>query len=64
MLLNASVRVDDVPLKGLNFSLGVYNLLGVDYRFVQPYTGGHAPLPGFGREVMLKIGYLFEPTYE
>lgn len=64
VMANFVVRVENVPVKGLSASLGVYNLFGTDYRFVQPYTGGHAPLPGLGREVMLKLTYLFEPTYE
>jgi outer membrane receptor protein involved in Fe transport len=64
VLANFAVRIDDVPVKGLNVSLGVYNLFGTNFAFVQPYTGGHAPLPALGREVMLRVGYLFEPTYE
>lgn len=64
VLANLVVRVNDKPFKGFNVSLGVYNLFGTDYRFVQPYTGGHAPLPALGREILLRIGYLFEPTYD
>jgi outer membrane receptor protein involved in Fe transport len=64
VLANFVVRVDDVPVKGLSVSLGIYNIFGTDYRFVQPYAGGYAPMPGLGREVMLRVGYLFEPTFE
>jgi outer membrane receptor protein involved in Fe transport len=64
LLANVAVRVDNLPLKGLSASLGVYNIFGTDFRFVQPYVNQHLPLPGLDREVMLKVSYLFEPTYE
>jgi outer membrane receptor protein involved in Fe transport len=65
VLANLFVRVEDVPVKGLSFGLGLYNIFGVDYRFPQPYhqpTGGYAPLPGLDREVLLRVTYLFEPA--
>jgi outer membrane receptor protein involved in Fe transport len=67
VLANLVVRADDVGVKGLNVSLGVYNLFGVDYHFPQAYavtTGGNAPMPALGREVLLRVGYTFEPTYD
>jgi len=41
----------------LNIGLGVYNLLDAKYDYIQPYDGGHPPLPGPSREVMLKVSY-------
>jgi outer membrane receptor for ferrienterochelin and colicin len=47
-------------LPGLDARLGVYNLLDVDYRYLQPYDGGHAPLPASSREVMLTLTQRFD----
>lgn len=62
VMANLVVRVDNVPFKGLGVSLGVYNIAGTDFRYLQPYSGGHAPLPGLDREILLKVSYLFEPS--
>lgn len=64
VLANLVVRTDNLFTQGLSASLGVYNILGTDYRHVQAYTGGHAPVPALDREVMLRVGYVFEPSYE
>jgi outer membrane receptor protein involved in Fe transport len=70
VLANLFVSVTDVPVKGLSFGLGVYNLFGADYRYPQPYGSGapadsrSAPLPGQDREVLLKVTYLWEPAGE
>lgn len=63
VLANLFVRVEMPFARGLSVGLGIYNIFGTNYVFVQPYDGGHAPLPGLDREVMLKVSYLFEPTY-
>lgn len=44
-------------VKGLNIGLGVYDILGQNYDFIQPYNGYHAPLPGTGREYVLRVIY-------
>ena len=44
---------------GLNFGLGVFDLLNQRYSFIQPYDGGHAGLPGPSREITIKIQYNF-----
>ncbi|MGE5341846.1 MAG: TonB-dependent receptor plug domain-containing protein [Candidatus Omnitrophota bacterium] len=41
----------------LDIGLGVYDIFGKNYRFIQPYKGGHAPYPGPGREVMLRVNF-------
>ncbi|WP_244227354.1 TonB-dependent receptor plug domain-containing protein [Corallococcus aberystwythensis] len=64
LLLNLFVRAENVGTKGLEIGAGVYNLLGSDFRVAQPYNGGHAPLPVFSREFLVKLTYLFEPTYD
>lgn len=47
----------NVGVKGLEVGLGVHNLLNQNVRFAQPYTGGHASLPGPTREVLLRVSY-------
>jgi hypothetical protein len=42
---------------GLEPGAGVRDLLDAGTVFVQPYPGGHAPLPGNGREVWLRLRY-------
>jgi outer membrane receptor protein involved in Fe transport len=64
LLLNLFVRAENVGTKGLEIGAGVFNLLGSDFRVAQPYNGGHAPLPLFNREFMVRLTYLFEPSYD
>jgi outer membrane receptor protein involved in Fe transport len=42
---------------GLEIGIGVRDLLDEGTVHVQPYPGGHAPLPGTGREVWLRARY-------
>lgn len=43
--------------KGVDVGVGVFDLFGANHEFIQPYNGGHAPLPGPGREYVLRISY-------
>lgn len=52
-------RLEDRPLRGLSLSLGVRDLFASGYSYIQPYSGGHAPLPAPGRELFLKAAYAF-----
>ncbi len=45
--------------KGVNVGCGIYDLLDTTHTFIQPYNGGHAPLPGSGREYLLRVSYEF-----
>ena len=56
-LVDLLVRARDVGVKGLELSAGVHNLLDSDFRYAQPYNAGHAPLPGPGREFMVRLAY-------
>jgi hypothetical protein len=40
-------------------SLGVFDGSDRQVPFFQPYNGGHGPLPGQGRETVLKVRYGF-----
>lgn len=40
---------------GLDLGFGLYNLLGQEYRYYQPYFGNGGSLPGKSREVLLSL---------
>jgi hypothetical protein len=42
---------------GLELGAGVYDIADQRYEYLQPYNGGHAPLPGPGRELVFRIAY-------
>jgi outer membrane cobalamin receptor len=44
---------------GLKLGLGCYNIFDEDCPFIQPYNGGHPPLPGLSRELVLRLTYSF-----
>ena len=64
-------KFDDILLANLNFSvknllsgrmelnLGVFDILNSGYSYIQPYNGGHAPLPGPSREVRARVSCKF-----
>jgi outer membrane receptor protein involved in Fe transport len=47
----------DLGSRGVEVGVGVRDLLDRGAVFAQPYPGGHAPLPGAGREVWLRLRY-------
>ncbi len=47
----------DVGAKGLELGVGIRDAFDEKVFYVQPYQGGHAPLPGVGREVWLTLRY-------
>jgi outer membrane receptor protein involved in Fe transport len=47
----------DLGAKGLELGLGIRDAFDARIFYVQPYQGGHAPLPGNGREVWLTLRY-------
>ena len=56
LLLNFFMRYE-TPIKGLTVGLGVYDALNQKFKFIQPYDGGHAPLPGPSREIIFRLNY-------
>ena len=57
VLANFFVNAANFGVKGLTIGIGCYDLLDEKYSFVQPYNGGHAPLPGPSREFVIKLTY-------
>jgi outer membrane cobalamin receptor len=56
-LVNTNLAYRDLGVKGLDLMAGVFNLLDQQYRVVQPYNGGHPPLPMGSREVFVRLSY-------
>ena len=56
LLLNCFLQFKSEK-KGLNIGVGVFDLLNQKFAFIQPYDGGHAPLPGPSREIVVRIQY-------
>ena len=56
LLLNCFFQLKLAKI-GLNIGAGVYDILNQKYAFIQPYDGGHAPLPGPSREFILRLQY-------
>lgn len=64
-------KFKDLLLANLNFvrknllsghmelGLGIFDLFNSGYSYLQPYNGGHAPLPGPSREVRARVSYKF-----
>jgi len=64
VLANLFVRIVDQPVKGLEFGIGIYNIFGANFRYLVPASGGSAAIPGLDRQILLRIGYTFEPSYD
>lgn len=54
---NINVSIDNFFTKGLTAQFGVFNVLDEDVLYIQPYNGDHAPLPGSGREIQVRLNY-------
>ena len=56
-LLGLFVSRENLGLQGLEASLGVHDLLGQTYQYAPAFDFGRNPMPGPGREVMLRLSY-------
>lgn len=59
VIANLNLQLKDRPLKRLTLDLGVRDIFNSGYSYIQPYDGGHAPLPAQSREIFFKAGYEF-----
>jgi outer membrane receptor protein involved in Fe transport len=60
ILFNLFITYEDLGVKGLNVSAGVYDLFGAEYPFIQGYNGYGSPIKGPSREFLLKLTYDFK----
>lgn len=56
-LVNLFLYAPDVLIEGLTVGVGVYDALGEDYEFIQPYDNYHAPYPDATREYAIRVTY-------
>ena len=56
-LVNLYLRYRDLLVPGLELGGGIYNVADQRYSYLQPYNGGHPPLPGPSRELVVRIAY-------
>lgn len=56
-LVNVYVSKSGLFHDRIDLGLGVFDLLGENFRFLQPYNSGHAPLPDASREIVLRITF-------
>lgn len=56
-LVNVYGRLRDALIPGLELGAGVFDLGDRRLRYLQPYAGGHAPLPAGGREWVVRAAY-------
>jgi outer membrane receptor protein involved in Fe transport len=56
VLLDVGLRFERIA-DHFDITLTAHDLLGQDPGWHQPYAGWHAPLPGRGRELVLKLGW-------
>lgn len=53
LLWNVNVLLTEVFIKNLNIRLTGYNVANAPYKMLQPYYGGHAPMPVGDRQIDL-----------
>ena len=58
-IYNAYLRYQNMPIKGAEIGLGLYDVFNARYQYVQQYNGSHPPLPAEARELMLRLSYQF-----
>jgi outer membrane receptor protein involved in Fe transport len=56
-VFNLYLLYKDLLISGFDVGVGAFNLTDDAPPFVQPYDGGHAPLPQLGREYLARISY-------
>lgn len=59
-LLNLYLHYSNALGTGLDLGVGMFDILDKGVKFIQPYNGYHAPLPGPSREMVFKLTYNFK----
>ena len=58
-IYNTYFRYQNMPIKGAEIGLGLYDVFNARYQYIQQYNGLHPPLPAESRELMLRLSYKF-----
>ncbi|HCT99772.1 MAG TPA: ABC transporter ATP-binding protein [Methylococcaceae bacterium] len=56
-LYNTYLRYQNLPVKGAEVGLGLYDIFNTHWQYVQQFNGGHPALPAETRELMLRFSY-------
>ena len=56
---NATLSLKNIANKGFSVQLGLFDILNGGYIYAQAYNGGMMPFRATGREVSLKVSYVF-----
>lgn len=59
LLLNLYLSFKNIFKEGMELGIGAYDIFNSAYSYLQPYNGGHAPLPGPSREFRTRLSYKF-----
>jgi outer membrane receptor protein involved in Fe transport len=58
-IYNTYLRYQNMPIKGAEVGLGLYDVFNARWQYVQQFNGGHPALPAEARELMLRLSYKF-----
>jgi len=58
-LYNVYLHYHNFFSKGLTVGVGLYDVFNQRQNYLQPYNGGHAPLPAASRELLFNVSYSF-----
>ncbi len=58
-IYNAYFRYQNMPIKGAEVGLGLYDVFNARYQYVQQFNSTHPALPAEARELMLRLSYKF-----
>jgi outer membrane receptor for ferrienterochelin and colicin len=58
-LINLFLNFNNLVKKRLNLGIGVYDILDINYNYVQAYNGYSPPFSGPGREILVKLSLNF-----
>ncbi len=60
ILVNLNCKVKDLLVKNFSVDIGLHNILGASFEYLQPYQGSHGSLPALDRSVKVKLSYMFQ----
>jgi outer membrane receptor for ferrienterochelin and colicin len=56
-VMNVNLAYRNLFVRNLDVGAGIYDLTDQRMDYLQPYNGGHPPLPGKGREFAIRLAY-------
>ena len=59
VLANIYFLFENIYGKNLDVGIGFYDIFKSNYAYIQPYNGGHPPLPAYSSEAAVKLSYKY-----